>query len=269
MPREGSTRTILGEDLVGELAPIEIFHPPGTFAPTPASRVSLAAIAARPDLLSGRGVDWGCGTGCLAIAAARVAAVRRVLGLEILPANVEAARGNARINGVAARTGFLLADGFEPREADGRRELEALRGRVEFLLTNPPSSDGDDGFSFRRRVLAEARAFLAPGARVFLAVSLQYGEERVARLVTDVPGYEHGGVLASTGWVPFDLARPDLLRCLEDYVAEEARGGPCYSFRASGPEVRTIDAHGALAAFRLTGASPLSRWQTRLLTWRG
>ncbi|HEV2388988.1 MAG TPA: class I SAM-dependent methyltransferase [Candidatus Acidoferrales bacterium] len=258
-------RTVLAAEVTGGLGELEFHHPPGTFVLTPASRISLEAIAGNQKLLAGVGIDWGSGVGCLAIAAARIPAVARVTGLEISPANVSVARENARRNGVEPKISFLLSDSFSPLSEDGRYQLRALRGGVDFLLANPPSSDGDDGFEFRRIVLRGARQFLKPGAGVFLSVSFQYGERRWARLEREIPGFRCERVLASTDWAPFDLARPDLLRCLRDYAAEERRGGHAYVFPDGPPAGDAwMSAEVALARFERTGESPLTKWQTLL-----
>ena len=54
-------------------------------------------------------LDYGCGSGILAIAAARLGAAR-VAGVDIDPQAVEAARSNAERNGVVA----LFADSAQP-----------------------------------------------------------------------------------------------------------------------------------------------------------
>lgn len=265
--------TLLADDVLGPLAPLWIRHPRGTFAPTPASRVSLAAIARWGELLSGIGIDWGTGTGCLALAAARLAAVERVVGLELSAANVHVARENAVRNGLKDKATFVEADSYAPREAEGRRLVAELRGRVGFLLANPPASYGDDGFSFRRIVLAGARDYLQPGASVFLSLSRQYGMERVLGLTRDAPGYEYERLLASSGRVPFDLGRADLLSSLEGYAAEEERGGLPYVFWAfpegGADEGATSGAREALARFRADGLSPLTEWQVHLFRYTG
>ena len=56
--------TILAPFMRG-LGEIQITHPPNTFAITPASLVTLEAIAGNKHLLTGKGLDWGSGTGCL------------------------------------------------------------------------------------------------------------------------------------------------------------------------------------------------------------
>ncbi len=145
-----------------------------------------------------------------------------------------------------------------------QRELESYRGRIDFILANPPASEGDDGFGCRRRVLKEGKDFLAEGGVVFLNISSQYGAERIDRLCQEALGFRHQGVLSSTDWVPFDLGRSDLLECLELYAAEERKGDLEFAFKAPGGGEAMIDARSALAFFHRTGEGPLTKWQVHL-----
>ncbi len=70
-------------------------------------------------------LDYGCGSGILAIAAARLGAAR-VAGVDIDPQAVEAARANAERNGVTA----LFADSAQP--VAGEYDLV-----VANILSNP------------------------------------------------------------------------------------------------------------------------------------
>src|SRR5437879_10060930 len=90
-----SHRTLLTLDQNGALGTIEILHPARTFAPTPATLIAVEAIAEKRALLSGTGIDWGSGVGCLAIAAARIETVGSITGLEISSENLVAAHQNA------------------------------------------------------------------------------------------------------------------------------------------------------------------------------
>ena len=257
--------TELSNEATCGLGQLQIRHPSGTFPVTPASLVSLRAIGTHQQLLSGIGMDWGPGSGVLSIAVARIKAVTMVYGLEIVPDNVEIARKNARTNGVEKKTEFLHSDSFLPFDQTDRNTVASLKGTVQFVLANPPASDGDDGFDFRRRVLRESREFLSRGGVVFLSISSQYGGKRIKSLADDAPGFDHGGVLATTDWVPFDLKRPDLLECLKNYVNEERRGGLEYEFVLPGDQSNVfVNAQAALAHYERTGESPLSRWQTHL-----
>ena len=67
----------------GGLGPIELELPPGKLSITPASRLCLEGIGQNRKLLAGAGIDWGSGSGCLAIAAARIPAVERIVGIEV------------------------------------------------------------------------------------------------------------------------------------------------------------------------------------------
>ena len=260
--------TLLDNEATAGLGEITIHHPPGTFAPTPASLISLRAIGTHARLLHGTGIDWGSGTGCLSIAAARIPAVEMVLGLEIAAENVSAAARNAALNGVAAKVAFLLSDSYQPLTQPDRDRLASFRGNVDFILANPPASDSGDGFEFRRSVLRGARDFLRPHGIVFLSISSQYGDQRIRQLERDAPGFVYRSLLASTDWVPFDLERPDLLDCLRLYARVEQNGGLPYAFKS--PEVNDsvpLDARRVLRLFEATGKSPLSRWQTHLFEY--
>ncbi len=91
-------------------------------------------------------LDYGCGSGILAIAAARLGA-GRVAGVDIDPQAVEAARSNAERNGVQA----LFADSAEPVAG----EYDVV---VANILSNP------------LRVLAPAIcAHVRPGGRLVLS----------------------------------------------------------------------------------------------------
>lgn len=258
-------KSILSDELTRGLGNLEIHHPPGTFALTPASLIAVEAISRNQDRFQGRGLDWGSGAGVLAIAAARISGVREVVGLEVEPANVEIARVNAERNGVGGKARFLLADSYEPLDRSGRVVLADLERAVDFIVANPPSSSpADDGFGFRRAVIRGAGRFLKTGGIVALSVSRQYGTSRLMGLLDLDPTLDYAGVLASTDWVPFDMTREDLLMDVKSYAAEEERGGLPYAFRHPEHPGRELTARGALEHFQCTGESPLSRWQSHL-----
>ncbi|MFQ6045611.1 MAG: methyltransferase [Gemmatimonadales bacterium] len=261
--------TVLTEEVIGPLAPITVRHPRGTYPLTPASRICLEGISRNPHLFHGIGLDWGCGTGCLAIAAAKLAHVRWVIALDVLEQNVAVARENARLNRVTHRVTTLRADSFLPLTGTGRAVLDEIRGELDFVIANPPASEGDDGFSFRRLIVRDALEYLKEGGSVFLQVSFQYGPERIHSLCTEPSDgrYRHDGVVATTPWVPFDLDRADLGEQVEDYVETERSGGVPYTFgdpRARGEHL--ISAETALKLRRESGLSPLSRWQFHRFT---
>jgi hypothetical protein len=266
--RETEEETDLSNEATYGLGELQIKHPPETFAVTPASLASLCAIGTHQQLLSGNGLDWGAGVGTLSIAATRIEAVNKVYGLEIVPANIEVACENARSNGVADKTKFFLSDSFSPFDKAEGETVTVLKGKVQFILANPPSSEGDDGFDFRRRILRESQDFLVDGGVVFLSISSQYGRRRIANLTSDAAGFTHTGVLATTDWVSFDLTRPDLLDCLRTYVQEERRSGSEYEFALPGEKTdELVNAQTAMTFSERTGQSPLSMWQTHLFEY--
>ena len=265
--RDGSGETVLADADTRGLGTLRIRHPPGTFALTPASRITVAAVGAERDRLAGDGIDWGSGVGCVAIAAARIHGVDAVLGLEIRPENVAAARANAAANGVADAVRFFRSDSFVPAEPEGRRALAALEAQADFVVANPPASTGDDGFGWRRDVARGAVAYLRPGGVLLVQVSSQYGLERVRSLEEEGPGLRYDGVAATTDRVPFDTGLPHLLRNLETFAAAEAAGWPGYAFGWP-DEGGTISATEALKRHRETGLSPLSRWQVQRFVFR-
>lgn len=231
---------------------------------TPASRVCLEAIAANAHLFDGIGVDWGCGTGCLGITAAKLRGVRTLVALDVLEDNVRVTRENAELNGVTRCVTAIQADSFRPLTNESRDVLEEIRGRVDFVISNPPASEGDDGFSFRRLIARDAWEYLREGARVFLQISFQYRPERINSLCGEpsAGSYRYEGAVATTPWVPFDLDRADLGEQIEDYAAAEERGDVRYTFgdpRTGGESM--ISAREALELRRKSGASPLSKWQ--------
>jgi len=247
---------------------IKLCHPPGTFAITPASKTLIQAIIYNNELLSGIGIDWGSGIGCLAVIAAKTAKIKKVYGLEISKADVDISIKNAFINGISDKTWFMLSDSYSPFSQNDKSTLEALKGDVDFILANPPSSEGDDGFGFRREVLRGAGKFLKKGGKVLLNISFQYGFKRIENLLNEVSGFTYKGVLYSTDWVPFDLRRPNLLKCIELYCQEEERGGHEYTFRIPGKsESELVNARVAFDYFKMTGESPLTKWQTHLYTY--
>ncbi len=262
--RTGKEESVLEEEVTRGLGRISFYHPVGTFSLTPASNVLINAIIDNQKRFGGIGIDWGSGVGCLAVLAAKINSVKKVYGLEISQENINAARINAEKNSVSDKACFMLADSYSPFNTEEKQELDKLKGAVDFIISNPPSSDWDDGFGFRRMVINGAKEFLKKDGIVLLNVSFQYGAKRVEALYRDMDGFNYMGLAASTNWVPFDLNRPDLLDCLKVYAKEELNGGFDYTFSEEGSDDRLINAQTALDNFNRRGISPFTKWQTHL-----
>jgi|GEM_PF-229875 [ribosomal protein S5]-alanine N-acetyltransferase len=262
--------TILEKEFTNGLGRISLKHPMGTFSLTPASYILIEAITNNKEILNGIGIDWGTGIGCLAILAAKIELVDKVYGLDISKENIYIAAKNAKDNNVTDKVCFMLADSYSPFNGEEKQEFDKLRGKVNFILSNPPSSDWDDGFGFRRIVLEGAREYLVKNGIVLLNISFQYGMKRVESLHKSMDGYNYMGVAASTDWVPFDLSRPDLLECLKIYSGEEVKGGLDYTFLADrSSENNFINAQTALDNYNKRGVSPLTQWQTHMFQYIG
>lgn len=238
--------------------------------------MAVNAVASNRELLVGRGIDWGSGSGALTIAAAKIATVESLVGLELDQEDVAIARANAEANGVAEKITFIRSDSFSPLDGEDTASLEELVGATDFLIANPPASRGDDGLGWRRAVLRGALRFVRQDAPLLLQISFQYNVERIAMLAEDVPGYSYEGVIGTSDWVEFDQTRDDLATQLEEYAAEEAAGGTVYTFRGigtggagrGGGDGPYATATEALEHYRATGKSPVSKWQIHLFRRR-
>jgi release factor glutamine methyltransferase len=128
-------------------------------------------------------LDFGTGSGCLAIALAVQCPAARIDAIDISSEAIEVARQNAARCEVAGRVRFFLGDG-----------LGALPGAVPYdlLVANPPYiatseiatlepevrdydpraalDGGSDGLDFYRRLACEAGPFLKPGGRLMLEI---------------------------------------------------------------------------------------------------
>jgi release factor glutamine methyltransferase len=85
-----------------------------------------------PPSLSPLVLDFGTGSGCIAIAVARLLPRASVIAVDASRAALNVARENVRRLGVARRIRFVQARSL----AD--RQLAQLRGRLDLLISNPP-----------------------------------------------------------------------------------------------------------------------------------
>ncbi|MCC7374394.1 MAG: peptide chain release factor N(5)-glutamine methyltransferase [Verrucomicrobiales bacterium] len=131
-------------------------------------------------------LDWGTGTGCLALTIALHAPRARVTALDLSPAALALSRRNAEKLGLAGdRITFLLSDGCAALP-DGQA--------FDLVVSNPPYipsgeiaqldpevrdhdpiqalDGGGDGLSFYRRLAEELRPRLRPGGRL----AMEFGD---------------------------------------------------------------------------------------------
>ncbi|MFM1768039.1 MAG: peptide chain release factor N(5)-glutamine methyltransferase [Verrucomicrobiota bacterium] len=163
-------------------------------------------------------IDWGTGSGCLAIAIAAQCPGAVVDAVDASEAALAVARANAARHGLEARIRFHHGDGFAalpPGRAGGHdlivsnppyiptRELDGLQPEVRDHDPRLALDGGADGLVCYRRLAAEAPAWLRPGAR--LMVEFGDGQERELRAILQAPAWTVETVL------PDDCGRPRIL----------------------------------------------------------
>jgi release factor glutamine methyltransferase len=138
--------------------------------------IQRLAGAAAPRVL-----DWGTGSGCLALAIAQAVPSAEVHALDVSPDALRIARANAIAYRLADRIRFHPGDGFAALDSEFRDPQNAF----DLIVTNPPYIPaaevetldpevrlhdprlalvgGDDGLECYRRLAAEALGWLKPG----------------------------------------------------------------------------------------------------------
>jgi len=126
-------------------------------------------------------LDFGTGTGCIAIAIAAKCPTAKITALDISADALALAKQNAEQNKVAERIGFLLGDGFaaltEKTQFDllisnppyiASAEIETLDPEVKDFDPRGALDGGADGLDFYRRLAAEAKSFLKPDGKLMV-----------------------------------------------------------------------------------------------------
>lgn len=142
---------------------LDLLIPEQVFIPSTDAFHPLVLEEVRP---ADRVLDMGTGCGVDAILAAQRSP--RVIGVDINPRAIAAAQANARRNGVAERTRFLLSDVFS-----------AVPEVFDLIVFHPPfrwfrahdvleQSTTDEGYRALCRFMREVRVHLAPHGRILL-----------------------------------------------------------------------------------------------------
>lgn len=138
--------------------------PPDVYPPNP---LGLAEIVSDEVREYDRVLDMGTGSGVNGIVAA--ARAREVVAVDVNPAAVECARGNAERNGVATRFHALVGDLFE-----------GLEGRFALIVFDPPfrwfaprsmaeRGMADENYQALTAFFDQAAGRLMPGGRILLS----------------------------------------------------------------------------------------------------
>jgi len=126
-------------------------------------------------------LDFGTGSGCLAVALAAQCPTAQVYALDIAPEALEIARENAARNGVAERVRFLQGDGLATVPAELRfdlivanppyiptSEIDLLQPEVRNYDPRSALDGGPDGLSFYRHLANEAGPLLKSEGKLML-----------------------------------------------------------------------------------------------------
>lgn len=150
-------------------------------------------------------VDVCTGSGCIAVAIARLRPHARVLAIDLSSSALHVARRNAIRHGVGERITWLEGDLLGPLVEQG------VEGLVDVIVSNPPYIAeaewatlqpevklfeprgalvaGPQGTELHERLLQEAARYLAPGGVVLLEIGA--GQARgLRRIVEQLPGYK-------------------------------------------------------------------------------
>ncbi len=150
-------------------------------------------------------VDVCTGSGCIAVAIARLRPHARVLAIDLSRSALHVARRNAIRHGVGERITWLEGDLLGPLVEQG------VEGLVDVIVSNPPYIAeaewatlqpevklfeprgalvaGPQGTELHERLLQEAARYLAPGGVVLLEIGA--GQARgLRRIVEQLPGYK-------------------------------------------------------------------------------
>jgi release factor glutamine methyltransferase len=149
-----------------------------------------------------RALDFGSGTGCIAVALAAKCPGAKITALDISSEALALAKENAAANKVAGQIDFLQGDGFAAFQSEGRvprvpnpkgeneDSWNSSLGKFDLIISNPPYipsteiaalqpevrdfdpraalDGGADGLEFYRLIAAQAKAFLKPDGKVMV-----------------------------------------------------------------------------------------------------
>lgn len=153
-------------------------------------------------------LDFGTGSGCLAVALAVKSPASQILAVEASPEALEVARRNAVQHGVAGRITFLRSEGLAELPSAARfslivsnppyiptGEIDSLEPEVRAFEPRAALDGGADGLDFYRCLSAQAGGFLQIGGKIMLEfgdgqapnISALFGEQKwiVEEIVED------------------------------------------------------------------------------------
>ncbi len=130
---------------------------------------------------SSTALDFGTGTGCIAIALAAKSPVAKVIAIDLSPDALALAKENVERNNVTGRIEFFQGDGFAASPNSvvfdliisnppyiPTAEIETLQTEVRDFDPRTALDGGADGLDFYRMFATKAKPFLRPGGKIML-----------------------------------------------------------------------------------------------------
>ncbi len=188
-----------------EFCGLEFDVNPAVLIPRPETELLVEYVAQRISVdRQATIVDVCTGSGCIAVAIARMRPHARVIATDLSSPSLDIARQNASRHAVGERIIWLEGDLLEPL---AEQELD---GQVDVIVSNPPyilESDwatlqaevrlfeprgalvaGPEGTELHERLLQEATRYLSPGGALIMEIGA--GQARAMRRIVDqIPGY--------------------------------------------------------------------------------
>jgi release factor glutamine methyltransferase len=210
-----------------EFCGLEFDVNPAVLIPRPETELLVEYVAQRiPVERQATIVDVCTGSGCIAVAIARLRPRTRVIATDLSNASLDVARRNAARHAVGEHVTWLEGDLLGPLEG------QKLEGRIDVIVANPPyiaEADwatlqpevrlfeprgalvaGPQGTEFHERLLRETGQYLSSGgllimeigagqARAIRRIVAQMSEYRFHQLVYDAAGLERVVIVARAG----------------------------------------------------------------------
>jgi len=177
----------------------------------------LSTLSSQPSTA----LDFGTGSGCIAIALAAKCPTSRVVALDVSTEALAIAEQNAAKNGLTGRIEFRHGDGFAALQPSERfdlivsnppyiasAEIETLQPEVRDHDPRGALDGGTDGLDFYRRLAAEARSFLKPHGKLML----EFGEGQADAI---------SAILTAQNW-RVEAVHPDYTQRLRFLIASPA-----------------------------------------------
>lgn len=188
-----------------EFCGLEFDVNPAVLIPRPETELLVEYVAQRiPAERQATIVDVCTGSGCIAVAVARLRPRARVIATDLSNPSLNVARQNAARHAVGERITWLEGDLLGPL---AEKELE---GRIDVIVSNPPyiaEADwatlqpevrlfeprgalvaGPQGTELHERLLQEAGRYLSPGGALIMEIGAGQAHA-MRRIVDQLPGY--------------------------------------------------------------------------------